>query len=218
MNIVLLGPPGVGKGTQGKRLAAELEVPHIASGDLFRAMRDNNTPLAREVREYMDRGEYVPDNLTIEVVLARLGRSDAAQGFVLDGFPRTSPQADALDEALNKKGQKVDYAIYITAPVEVLVKRIAGRMVCPNCGAIYNMETNPPKNDRICDVCGHYVERRSDEDPEVVRTRLQTYMNQTAPIVEHYRRQGNLIELDGSLSIDAVQQELDRGLGLRSPS
>lgn len=216
MNVVLLGPPGVGKGTQGKRLAATLEAPHIASGDLFRAIREEDTPLAREVREYMDKGAYVPDELTIEVVLARLHQPDARHGFVLDGFPRTDPQATALDEALAAEGRRVDAAVYITADTDILVRRIAGRLVCPNCGAIYNEQTKPPKNNMICDVCGHQVERRSDEQPDVVRTRLETYARQTLPIVEHYRKKGTLSQVDGALSIEQVESEIDGALGIGS--
>ena len=192
MNVVLLGPPGAGKGTQANRLQRELGVPHIASGDIFRSLGEQDTPLAKEVRSYMARGHYVPDELTIELVLDRLGQPDAARGFVLDGFPRTTPQATSLDEALSARGQKIDVALYITAPTDVLVERIASRIICPNCGEIYNLTTNPPKNDMICDVCGHQVQRRPDEEPEVVRKRLEVFLKQTEPMIEHYRRAGVL--------------------------
>jgi adenylate kinase len=216
LNIILLGPPGAGKGTQAKRLSAHLQLPHIASGDLFRAIRRENTPLARQVEGFMDRGQYVPDQLTIELVLARLQKPDASGGFLLDGFPRTKAQAEALDRWLAEKGQKVDVALYITAPTDLLVRRIAGRLICPRCGAIYNLETNPPKNDLICDVCGYQpVERRTDEDPEVARVRLETYKQQTKPLVEHYREQGSLVEIDGSQSMDAVEAQVDSAVGLR---
>jgi adenylate kinase len=216
MNAVLLGPPGAGKGTQAKRLQKKLNIPHIASGDLFRAIREQDTALGREVREYYDRGKYVPDKLTIDLVLARLEEPDAKNGFLLDGFPRTDPQATALDEALAKKGKKVDKALLITAPKEILVRRITGRLVCTKCGTVYNLETNPPKNDMICDVCGGKVERRADESPEVVRVRLEAYARQTEPLIQHYKARGSLVKIDGSRPVDEVEAEVDEALGVRS--
>lgn len=217
MNVILLGPPGTGKGTQAKRLERVLNVPHIASGDILRLIRVQDTPLGLKVREHMDRGDYVPDDLTIELVLARLCQPDAAQGFLLDGFPRTARQAEALDVALTGKGQKVDKALYITAPTDLLVKRVTGRLVCPLGHAIYNEVTKPPKFDMQCDICGRALERRSDEAPEVVRRRLETYAQQTMPVVEHYKSGGNLLEVDGSRSIDEVEAQVDRGLGVETP-
>lgn len=215
MNIVLLGPPGAGKGTQAKRLSSVLHLPHISSGDLFRAMRNEDTALAREVSGFMDRGEYVPDQLTIEVVWARLAEPDAAPGFLLDGFPRTRVQAEALDRALWVRAQKVDVALYITAPTEVLVGRISGRIICPQCSAIYNMATNSPRRDMICDVCGHGLLRRSDESPKVARVRLETYVRQTEPLVAHYRRLGVLAEINGAEPMDDVERKVDAVVGLR---
>jgi adenylate kinase len=168
------------------------------------------------VREYYDRGKYVPDDLTIELIMGRLAAPDAAKGFILDGFPRTDAQARALDEHLAEKGEKVDVALHITAPNEVLVGRLAGRMVCPQCGSIYNAVTRPPKSDAICDLDGHLLERRSDEEADTVRTRLEVYANQTRPLIEYYRRSGSLIEIDGSRPIDEVEAEIDSDLGLRS--
>lgn len=215
MNVILLGPPGAGKGTQSKRLQTVVKLPHVASGDLFRAMAREDTQLAREVRSYMDRGEYVPDDLTIKLVLARLREPDAQAGFLLDGFPRTIAQARALDQQLSAEAQELSVVLYITAPVETLVRRLTGRLICPNCSAIYNVDTNPPKFDMICDVCGHTIDRRSDEAPEVVRTRLDTYILQTKPLVDYYRKAGVLAEIDGSRNIEKVEAEVDSALGIK---
>lgn len=212
MDIVLLGPPGAGKGTQAKRLAKSLGCPHIASGDLFREVRREDTAIAAQVREYMDRGEYVPDQLTIELVLDRLAQSDALGGFLLDGFPRTLPQAEALDRALEKQERHVRAVLYITAPTQVLLDRVAGRLICPVCNTIYNVVTQRPKYDMVCDNDGHALERRSDEDPEVVRTRLEIYKRQTQPLAEYYERKGVLHEIDGSRDMDTVNAEVDDAL------
>ena len=212
MDIVLLGPPGVGKGTQANRLRRKLGCPHIASGDLFRKIRRGNTPLARQVREHMDRGEYVPDQLTIELVLKRLAEPDAQRGFLLDGFPRTLPQATALDAALDEQNRNVDAALYITAPTQVLINRVAGRIICPQCGTIYNSVTKPPRQDLVCDNDGHALERRTDEDPEVVRARLEIYKRQTKPLAEYYDKKGVLHEIDGSLPMEQVNANIDLAL------
>lgn len=215
MNIVLLGPPGAGKGTQAKRLQALTGLPHISSGDLFRAMALDGSPLGREVAAHLNSGKYVPDDLTIQVVLDRLSEPDASVGFLLDGFPRTQAQAEALDSALARKGQRVDAALYITAPKEVLVERLSGRIICPQCNAIYNDTTKRPRRQMVCDVCGHALERRQDEAPDVVRTRLETYIRETAPLADHYRHRGVLTEVDGSLPIEDVEQGVDAAVGLR---
>jgi adenylate kinase len=215
MDIVLLGPPGAGKGTQANRLETVTKTPHISSGDIFRAIRRESTPLAKEVRSYMDRGEYVPDDLTIELVLKRINEQDAKKGFLLDGFPRTLPQAGALDGALAEEGRKVDVALLVTAPRDVLLDRIQGRLVCPQCHAIYNAATKPPKDDMLCDVCGHPVEKRTDETADAVRVRLDTYMHQTQPLIDYYRNKGVLVEIDGSRPEDQVELAVDSALGLR---
>jgi adenylate kinase len=217
MNVILLGPPGAGKGTQAKRVSALTGLPHIASGDIFRTIQKEDTSLAREVRSYYDRGAYVPDELTISLVLARLEDPDAKRGFMLDGFPRTLVQAAALDEALDREHRRVDVTLYVTAPTDVLVNRIASRIICPECGAIYNAATNPPRHDNVCDVCGHTLERRSDEEADTVRTRLEAFNRQTEVLVAYYRDRGTLVEIDGTLPMDQVEQLVDRALRIGSP-
>jgi adenylate kinase len=215
MNIILFGPPGAGKGTQAKRLETALKLPQISSGDIFRTIAQEDTPEAEEIRTYHDSGRLVPDDLTIRIILKRLHEPDARNGFILDGFPRTLAQARALDQKLAQEGKKVDLALYIMAPIEVLVSRIAGRMTCPNCGAIYNVATNPPRRDNICDVCGHVVIRRDDERPEVVQERMEAYRRDTKPLADYYRRQGILHEVDGSRAIDEVEARVDDAAGLK---
>ncbi|MGH2447870.1 MAG: adenylate kinase [Chloroflexota bacterium] len=212
--MVLLGPPGAGKGTQARRLERSLSLPHIASGDMFRDIRRGHTPLAREIRSYMDRGEYVPDALTIELMLARVVAPDARDGFVLDGFPRTRGQARALDVALSDEGLRLDRAIYITAPNEMLLERLAGRVICLQCHEIYNLNSKPPMQDMMCDVCGRALKRRRDETPDIAAHRLQTFLDQTKPVVAYYEDQGNLAAIDGSRSMDDVEQEIDQAIGL----
>jgi adenylate kinase len=216
MNIILLGPPGAGKGTQAKRLQGALNLANIASGDIFRTIRRENTELGRRIREVMDRGDYVPDDLTIDLVFARLDEPDARGGFVLDGFPRTRVQAEALDSLLARERRRIDLALYMTAPVELLAQRICARIICPNCNAIYNEATKPPKVGMMCDVCGHPLERRSDGEPEVVAARLETHRRQTQPLVEYYRAHGVLAEIDGSRVVEEVNRQVDNAVGAAS--
>lgn len=216
MDIVLLGPPGAGKGTQAERLESLLEIPHIATGDIFRAISQEDTPLARELHGYMDRGQYVPDELTIQVVCARLGEPDVKKGFILDGFPRTTRQAQALDDTLAEANRAVSTVLNITVPTELLMRRISGRLQCPHCGAVYNLVTHPPRQSMVCDVCGHTLIRRTDEEPDVVRARIDAYIHQTRPVIDYYQQQGKLVDVDGSLPIEAVEAEIDAALGLPS--
>ena len=215
MNLIVFGPPGAGKGTQAKRLETILRVPHVASGDIFRDIRKLDTPLAREVRSYMDAGNYVPDELTIRLVLARLNKPDALTGFILDGFPRTEPQAEALDRDLKSEGRGLDLALYINVPGTIITQRLQGRIICPQCHAIYNVVTHPPKLDLTCDVCGHTLEKRTDETPEVIGTRLEIYEQQTAPLVHYYKERGILREVDGTGTVREVEAGVDQALGLR---
>ena len=207
---VLLGSPGAGKGTQAQRLAETLGVPHVASGDLFREHVDRGTELGREAQAYMDRGDLVPDEVTIRMVAERLARPDCASGFVLDGFPRTVAQAEALERALVKMGMALDVVPLIQVGEEVALARLAGRWTCRECGVVFHALFNPPQQAGVCDVCGGELYQRSDETPEAHRHRLQVYRDQTAPLVDYYRRSGLLVEVDGEPSIDEVQADLGR--------
>jgi adenylate kinase len=208
MQIVLLGPPGVGKGTQADQLEKALGVPHVASGDLFRENLKQDTPLGREAREYMDRGELVPDDITIAMVRERLQASDCGQGVILDGFPRTVPQAEGLEDVLSELGWKLDGVFNITAPEEELVSRLSGRRICRNCQTPYHVRFNPPTHPGVCDVCGGELYQREDDKPETVRKRLQVYHEQTAPLIDYYRKAGLLHVIDGDQAIDAVTRDL----------
>jgi adenylate kinase len=213
--VILIGPPGAGKGTQARRLGGVLQAPHIASGDLLRDVRQADTPLAREATAFMDRGEYVPDDLMNSLVLGRLREPDAGDGFILDGFPRTLPQAEALDRELAESRRQLDLVLYMTAPADVLARRIEDRIFCPQCHAIYNAATRPPANGMVCDVCGHALERRTDQDPDVLKRRLQEYIRQTQPLVAYYRRRAVLREVDGGRAMNEVEGEVDGALGLQ---
>jgi adenylate kinase len=208
MNIILMGPPGVGKGTQSRRLARLLNVPIVASGDMFRAMREEDTPLAREVRQYMDQGDYVPDDLTIELVLKRLTEPDAQSGFILDGFPRTVPQAQALDAALEKEGQRIDNVILLEAPTDIVTRRLSGRWICSNCGHVFNQNSRPPQVAGICDDCGAELVQRTDENPDVQSHRLTVFERQTEPVISYYRDSNRLQTINAEQSVDTIQNQL----------
>ena len=206
--IVLLGPPGSGKGTQAARLRELLGLPHIASGDLFRENLKNQTELGLKAKAYMDRGALVPDDLTIAMVMDRLSRPDCAQGALLDGFPRTIAQAEALDQALAEQGVVISVVPYIAVPDEVLIERISGRRICRTCGESYHIQFNPPQNSGICDHDGGELYQREDDRPETVRERLRVYHEQTSPLINYYRQRGVLVEINGNQSIDAVSADL----------
>ena len=209
MNVILLGPPGGGKGTQAERIVEKYGIPHIATGDILRAAGAKGTELGKKAKEYMDRGELVPDEIVIGIVKERLKQPDCEKGFLLDGFPRTIKQAEALDEMLKELGKKIDAVIYIDVPEEEVVKRIAYRRVCRNCGAVYNLIYSPPKEDNKCDKCGGELYQRDDDREEVVRQRFKVYMENTAPLIEYYERRGILYRVDGTKSIDEVWQQID---------
>jgi adenylate kinase len=206
--IILLGPPASGKGTQAAQLREALNLPHVASGDLFRENLKNETELGLKAKAYMDRGELVPDDVTIAMVMDRLGRPDCASGALLDGFPRTITQAEALDKALASKGHKISLVPSIVVPDDVLVERVSGRRLCRVCGEAYHIQFNPPRQPGVCDNDGGELYQRDDDQPETVRKRLKVYWEQTSPLIDYYRNQKILVEVNGDQSIDAVQADL----------
>jgi len=208
--IVLLGPPASGKGTQAARLREALDLPHVASGDLFRENLKNQTELGLEAKTYMDRGALVPDDVTIAMVIDRLSQPDCVKGALLDGFPRTIAQAEALDEALAARGRKISVVPNIVVPDDVLVERVSGRRLCRVCGEAYHMTFNAPRQPGVCDNDGGELYQRDDDKPETVRKRLQVYWEQTSPLIDYYRQQGLLVEVNGDQSIDDVAADLRR--------
>jgi adenylate kinase len=206
--IVLLGPPGAGKGTQAQVISSEMHLAHISSGDLFRENLKNQTELGKLAQGYMNRGELVPDDVTIAMVRDRLSRPDCKDGALLDGFPRTPAQAAALAEMLGTMGQKVDSVPYISVPAEVLIERLGGRWTCPTCGKVYHEKYNPPKTPGVCDLDGTKLIQREDDRAETVERRIHVYMDQTSPLIEYYRTKGLLIEVDGTKSIEEVSKEI----------
>ena len=212
MRIVLLGPPGAGKGTQAGALAEGLKVPHVATGDLFREHQQKATELGQLARSYMEKGQLVPDQVTVGMVSQRLDQPDARRGMVLDGFPRTLAQAEALDDLLKQRRANLDEVLYIRVSPEELVRRLGGRLVCRNCQTPYNLVTAPPKVAGVCDRCGGPLYQRADDAPEAVRNRIRVYMEETAPLVDYYRQQGILVEVDGEQPIEVVGRALTAAL------
>ena len=206
--IVLLGPPGAGKGTQAQVISQEMNLAHISSGDLFRENLKNQTELGKLAQGYMNRGELVPDDVTIAMVRDRISRADCKDGALLDGFPRTPAQATALADMLATMGAKVDSVPYISVPAEMLIERLGGRWTCPQCGKVYHEKYNPPKTAGVCDVDGTKLIQRDDDKAETVERRIHVYMDQTSPLIEYYRGKGLLVEVDGTKNIDEVSQEI----------
>jgi adenylate kinase len=208
MIVILLGAPGAGKGTQSEILAEELQMVHVSSGDLLRDHRKRGTDLGKTAQEYMVKGELVPDDLIIEMIIDRLARPDAEHGVLLDGFPRTLPQAKALDEALDLREKRVNAALYINVPDDVLLDRLSGRLTCRNCGHVFHEKFAPPRVAGVCDVCGGELYMRDDDKRETAINRLQVYFNQTMPIIGYYREVNCLCEVDGVQSIEKVTAKL----------
>lgn len=204
MNLILLGPPGAGKGTQAKFIAEKYKIPHISTGDMFRETAQSGSELGRKLQEFMTAGKLVTDEIVIEVVEARLAKQDTAKGFLLDGFPRTVPQAQALDKMLLGKNRRIDVVLSITLADEEVVKRLSSRRVCVSCGASYNTITQPPKIDNICDKCKGEVIQRQDDNSQTIKQRLKVYNEQTSPLIEYYTKKGVLRTVNGSGSVEAV--------------
>ena len=213
MKIIMLGAPGAGKGTQAKMIADKYGVPHIPTGDIFRANIKNGTELGMEAKKYMDQGLLVPDELTVRILLDRVAQDDCKNGYVLDGFPRTIPQAEVLDSELTKLGDHIDYAINVDVPDENIVKRMSGRRACLTCGATYHIEHVPPKKEGICDVCGSELVLRDDDKPETVKNRLNVYHEQTQPLIDFYTEKGVLKTVDGTVPMEEVFAAITAILG-----
>ena len=213
MKIIMLGAPGAGKGTQAKQIAAKYQIPHISTGDIFRANIKNGTELGKKAKTYMDQGALVPDELTCDLVMDRIQQDDCKNGFVLDGFPRTIPQAEALDKALAANNEAVDFAINVEVPDENIINRMSGRRACVGCGATYHIQFNAPKVEGVCDTCGEKLILRDDDKPETVKNRLSVYHEQTQPLIDYYSKKGVLAEVDGTQAMDDVFNAIVNVLG-----
>ena len=204
MKIIMLGAPGAGKGTQAIKIAEKYNIPHVSTGDIFRANIKAQTELGMEAKKYMDQGQLVPDELTVRILLDRVAKDDCKNGYVLDGFPRTIPQAEVLDEAVAKLNDKIDYAINVDVPDENIINRMSGRRACLKCGATYHIQHVPPKKEGICDECGSELVQRADDKPETVKERLNVYHDQTQPLIEYYEKKGILKSVDGTQDMGDV--------------
>lgn len=213
MKIIMLGAPGAGKGTQAIKIADKYGIPHISTGDIFRANIKGGTELGQKAKSYMDRGELVPDDVTIGMLLDRISQEDCRDGYVLDGFPRTIPQAESLTEALRQRNELVDYALDIEVPDESIVERMGGRRACPKCGNTYHVVYAAPMKENICDKCGTELIIRSDDKPETVQDRLNVYHKQTEPLIKYYTDSGILRRFDGTQELDKVFNDIIEVLG-----
>ena len=208
MKIVMLGAPGAGKGTQAIKIADKYDIPHISTGDIFRANIKGGTELGQKAKSYIDKGELVPDEVTIGMLLDRIAQDDCKNGYVLDGFPRTIPQAESLTEALKSQGDQIDFALDIDVPDEAIIERMSGRRACPKCGATYHIVYAAPKTENICDKCGTELIIRSDDKPETVKDRLNVYHQQTEPLIAYYKTAGVLREVDGTQELPKVFEDV----------
>lgn len=213
MKLIMLGAPGAGKGTQAKKIAAKYQIPHISTGDIFRANIKAGTELGMKAKSYMDQGQLVPDEVTIGMLLDRISQNDCQNGYVLDGFPRTIPQAESLTAALKERGEKMDYAVNVDVPDANIVERMSGRRACLGCGATYHIVYNAPKAEGICDACGEKLVLRDDDKPETVQKRLSVYHEQTQPLIDYYKQEGILAEVDGTQDMEKVFQDIVKILG-----
>lgn len=209
MNIILMGLPGAGKGTQASKIIKKYPIPHISTGDMFRLAIKNGTELGKKAKSFMDAGELVPDEVTIGIVKERLAQSDAREGFLLDGFPRTVEQAEALNSIMKELETKIDRTIYVEVSEEELMNRLTGRRICEICGTTYHLVFNPPKQEGVCDLDGGKLYQREDDNPETVANRLEVNVNQTTPMLDFYENQGVLVKVDGSQDIDEVFNDVD---------
>ena len=213
MKIVMLGAPGAGKGTQAKKIAGKYGIPHVSTGDIFRANIKNGTKLGMQAKAYMDAGNLVPDEITIGMLLDRIHQEDCEKGYVLDGFPRTIPQAESLTAALKERGESIDYAIDVDVPDENIIRRMSGRRACLSCGATYHIVYNAPKKEGVCDQCGEPLVLRDDDKPETVQNRLNVYHRQTQPLIDYYKKEGFLAQVDGTQDMEQVFQDIVKILG-----
>ena len=209
LNLILLGPPGSGKGTQGERLQEDFDLPYYATGDILRSAVREGTEIGREAKGYMERGDLVPDDVIVGVIAERIDEKEAEDGFILDGFPRTVPQAEALDEKLTELGREVSAAILIEVDADEVVRRLGGRRTCPN-GHVFHAEFDPPEKEGVCDVCGAELEVRDDDKPEVIRHRLATYREKTEPLIDYYEARGLLKRVDGDRSPEEVTDTIHK--------
>jgi adenylate kinase len=214
MRLVLLGAPGAGKGSQAVILSKKLNIPHISTGDIFRSNIKNRTPLGLMAKEYIDSGGLVPDNVTIGIVKGRIRQDDARDGFILDGFPRTISQAESLDGILEAMGKKLDYVLNLQVPDEIIIRRLSGRRVCPECNANYHVDSCPPSRENICDNCGVSLIQREDDREQTVVNRLKTYHAKTESLINYYREKGIMVDVDGRDRISDTTVEIFRALGI----